>query len=40
LKQDAVVLQPGRANPAAQALVNYLQGEAARATLRGYGYEF
>ncbi|MDB5860484.1 MAG: putative type molybdate transport system, periplasmic component [Ramlibacter sp.] len=40
LKQDAVILKPGRANPAAAALVNYLKGEAARATLRGYGYEF
>ena len=40
LKQDAVVLKPGQANPAASALVNYLKGEAARATLRGYGYEF
>jgi molybdate transport system substrate-binding protein len=40
LRQDAVVLNPGRANPAAAALVSYLKGEAARATLRGYGYEF
>jgi molybdate transport system substrate-binding protein len=40
LRQDAVVLKPGQANPAAAALVNYLKGEAARATLRGYGYEF
>jgi molybdate transport system substrate-binding protein len=40
LRQDAVVLKPGAANPAAAALVNYLKGDAARATLRGYGYEF
>ncbi len=40
LKQDALVLKPGASNPAAAALVNYLKGEAARATLRGYGYEF
>jgi molybdate transport system substrate-binding protein len=40
LKQDAVVLGPGRANPAAHALLTYLKSDAARATLRGYGYEF
>ncbi|NML46609.1 molybdate ABC transporter substrate-binding protein [Ramlibacter sp. G-1-2-2] len=40
LKQDAIVLKPGAANPAATALVNYLKSDAARATLRGYGYEF
>jgi molybdate transport system substrate-binding protein len=40
LRQDAVVLKRGQANPAAAALVNYLKGDAARATLRGYGYEF
>jgi molybdate transport system substrate-binding protein len=40
LKQDAVVLKPGRSNPAAAALMDYLKGEPARATLRGYGYEF
>ena len=40
LRQDAVVLKPGQANPAAAALVAYLKSEPARATLRGYGYEF
>jgi molybdate transport system substrate-binding protein len=40
LKQDAVILKPGQANPAAAALVAYLKSEPARATLRGYGYEF
>jgi molybdate transport system substrate-binding protein len=40
LRQDAIVLKPGQSNPAAAALVNYLKGDAARATLRGYGYEF
>jgi molybdate transport system substrate-binding protein len=40
LKQDALLLKPGQANPAATALVNYLKGEAARAILRGYGYTF
>jgi molybdate transport system substrate-binding protein len=40
LKQDAAILKPGQANPAAMALVDYLKGEAARSILRGYGYEF
>jgi molybdate transport system substrate-binding protein len=39
LRQDAVILQPGRSNPAATAFAAYLRGDAARATLRGYGYE-
>lgn len=39
LRQDAVVLQPGRANPAAAALLQYLRTPAARAILRGYGFE-
>ncbi|MCG2593095.1 molybdate ABC transporter substrate-binding protein [Ramlibacter sp. XY19] len=39
LRQDAVVLKPGGSNPAAAAFINYLRGNAARATLRGYGYE-
>jgi molybdate transport system substrate-binding protein len=40
LKQNAVLLKAGIGNPAALALVDYLQSEPARATLRGYGYEF
>lgn len=40
LRQDAVVLKPGQGNPAAAALAHYLRSEPARATLRGYGYEF
>lgn len=38
LRQDAVLLKPGESNPAAAALLQYLRGDAARATLRGYGY--
>ncbi len=38
LRQDAVVLTPGQANPAAAALLAYLRTPAARATLRSYGY--
>ncbi|GAB3649359.1 molybdate ABC transporter substrate-binding protein [Ramlibacter alkalitolerans] len=40
LKQDALVLTRGRSNPAAAAFLAYLKSDAARATLRGYGYEF
>ena len=40
LKQDAIVLKPGQSNPAAAALMDYLRSDAARATLRGYGYGF
>lgn len=40
LRQDAVVLKPGQANPAAAALMAYLRSEPARAILRGYGYSF
>jgi molybdate transport system substrate-binding protein len=35
-----VLLKPGRDNPAAAALLDYLKSPPARATLRGYGYEF
>ena len=40
LKQDALLLKAGQSNPAAKALLDYLESDAARATLRGYGYEF
>ena len=40
LRQDAVVLKAGQSNPAAAALAAWLRSDAARATLRGYGYEF
>ena len=39
LRQDAVLLLPGRDKPAAQALLAYLRGEKARAVIRGFGYE-
>jgi molybdate transport system substrate-binding protein len=39
IRQDAVLLLPGRGNPAAQALLAYLRGDAARAIIRGFGYE-
>jgi molybdate transport system substrate-binding protein len=39
IRQDAVVLDKGKANPAAAALVKYLRGDKAVAVIRGYGYE-
>ena len=36
--QDAVVLNPGRDNPAALALARYLRSEKARAIILSYGY--
>jgi len=38
LKQDAVLLHAGKDNPAAQALLAYLQGDKAKAIMRQYGY--
>jgi len=38
LKQDAVLLNAGKGNAAAQALLTYLQGERAKAIMRAYGY--
>lgn len=37
--QDAVILARGKANPAAQALAQYLRSEKARAIIKSYGYE-
>lgn len=39
IRQDAVLLNPGAANPAAAAFLAYLRGDAARAILRAAGYE-
>ena len=39
IRQDAVLLLPGRDKPAAQALLAYLRGDKARAVIRGFGYE-
>jgi len=38
LKQDAVLLNAGKGNAAAQALLTYLQVERANAIMRAYGY--
>ncbi|QJQ21343.1 molybdate ABC transporter substrate-binding protein [Pseudomonas sp. SK] len=39
IRQDAVVLEKGRDNPAAKALVEYLKGPKAAAIIKAYGYE-
>jgi molybdate transport system substrate-binding protein len=38
--QDAVLLQKGKDQPAALALLNYLKSDQARAVMRAYGYSF
>ena len=40
LRQDAVVLNKGKDNPAAAAWMTYLKSDKARAIIRSYGYEF
>lgn len=39
IQQDAVLLNPGKNNAAAAALLQYLQGEQAKAVIRSFGYE-
>lgn len=39
IHQDALLLNAGRGNPAAAALLQYLRGDKARAIIRAYGYE-
>ncbi|TFY96384.1 molybdate ABC transporter substrate-binding protein [Ramlibacter rhizophilus] len=40
LRQDAVVLEAGRDNPAAQALMRFLRSDEARAIIGAQGYAF
>lgn len=40
IRQDALLLNPGKDNPAALALLRYLQGDKARAIIHAHGYEF
>lgn len=40
IRQDAVILAGGKGNAAAEALMNYLRGDKARAIIKGYGYEY
>ena len=39
IRQDAVLLTPGKDKPAAAALLHYLRGDTARAIIRAHGYE-
>ncbi len=39
IRQDALLLNAGKRNPAASALLDFLRGEQARAVIRSYGYE-
>lgn len=39
IKQDAVILNKGKDNAAAKALVDYLKGPKAAAIIKSYGYE-
>lgn len=39
LHQDAVLLTPGQANPAARALLSFLKTDQAQALIRRFGYE-
>lgn len=39
IRQDAVVLNSGKDNPAVAALMHYLKGDKARAIIRSFGYE-
>ncbi|MBQ5948071.1 molybdate ABC transporter substrate-binding protein [Massilia sp. ST3] len=39
IRQDAVLLAKGRANPAARALLAYLRSAEVQALIRSYGYE-
>ncbi len=38
IHQDAVLLERGKNNPAAAALLNYLRGDKVRALIKSYGY--
>lgn len=40
IRQDAVLLLPGKDSAAATALLGYLRGDKARAIIRSYGYGF
>jgi molybdate transport system substrate-binding protein len=39
IRQDAVELQKGKGNPAADALLAYLKSDKAKAVIRSYGYD-
>jgi molybdate transport system substrate-binding protein len=39
IRQDAVILNPGRDKAAANALLRYLRGRPAQSIIRSYGYQ-
>jgi molybdate transport system substrate-binding protein len=39
IRQDAVLLDKGKAKPGAEALMKYLKGDKARAVIKSYGYD-
>ncbi len=40
IRQDGVILEQGRGKPAAQALLQYLKGDKARAVIKAFGYDW
>lgn len=40
IRQDALLLDKGRGNPAAASLLQYLRGDKARAVIRSHGYTY
>lgn len=40
IRQDAILLEKGKANPAAAALLRFLKSESAKQLIRAYGYDF
>jgi molybdate transport system substrate-binding protein len=39
IRQDAVILEKGKGKPAAEALMNYLKGDKAKAVIKSFGYD-
>ncbi len=39
IRQDAVILERGKSNSAAAALMKYLKSDEARAVIESYGYD-
>lgn len=40
IRQDAVILEKGKGNPAAEALMRFLKSERIKILIRSYGYDF
>jgi len=39
IRQDALILSSGKNNPAAEALMQYLKSDKAKAIIKSYGYD-